>query len=480
MRLGQGKGNSARKILAFYRVNFGISSPYQVLCDGPTIYLSLKNDLYIKESLPKLLGTTAYPVLTNCIVEELKALGEEYSNAALFAKRVTRIPCAHENPVSATECLISRVKKNEDQKCIVATNDTDILVKLTRIPGVPVITVVNETKLVLKPPSRMTNEVVQKGEKQKSIVLNQSDKALVEKIKVADLDLRKQNRRLRKRKRPKEPNPLSVKKSKVRHETDRNENEDKTHQPMILTEKKSESNVENPKEMTISEKNSAPILTGKKKRKRYRSKNKSRGDEQKVISKETPESDVKAHLDPGNNNEVEGNSDQHKSPHTQERQVLNSLNLNKEEKITNEVDKHTRKIHSEKAKVTEIHNRKTADGARGAPAQVLKSKDTEIETRADPTNHVPDASQPKKSLQTNKSEGKIVQGSPNTNNPISIDEKKGSATDTIVPGMNSPSPPGNDQKSNALITTDQPKKKQRKNRRRRAKKVDTDEAVKSS
>lgn len=480
MRLGQGKGNSARKILAFYRVNFGISSPYQVLCDGPTIYLSLKNDLYIKESLPKLLGTTAYPVLTNCIVEELKALGEEYSNAALFAKRVTRIPCAHENPVSATECLISRVKKNEDQKCIVATNDAEILVKLTRIPGVPVITVVNETKLILKPPSRVTNEVVRKGEQKKSFVLNESDKALVEKIKAADLDSRKQNnKRLRKRKRSKEPNPLSVKKSKVRHETNQDENEDKIHQPTTLTDKKSEANTENLKEMTIPEKTSAPMSTGKKKRKRYRSKTKPKIDEQTVISKETAESGIKTDAHP-DNNEVKGDRDQGNTLHSKERKLLDSTKLNEEKKKESGSDKSTREIRSEKAKISEVRNKKVVNNTPGANVQILKSNSTEAKTRNDPTNQIPEASQSEKCSQTNIDKSKNVKGALTHDKYISADEERGTAINATIAEISSASPPESDQKNNVPTPADQPKKKQRKNRRRRPKKVDTEEAVKTS
>lgn len=219
MRTASGKGNDARKVLSYYSVNFNLSPPYQVLCDGPTIFQSLKNDLYLKLSLPKLLGATAYPVVTNCIVSELKSLGEDFSNAALFAKRAKRVPCAHdEERTSASDCIVFRLKQRKELKLLLATNDAKVMARLSHLVGIPSITVVNQTKLMLKPPSKATLEHVEKQQQIKGTVTNVQDRALIEKVEAEELEKlpgKYQIRQIKKRKRAKGPNPLSVKKPKT-------------------------------------------------------------------------------------------------------------------------------------------------------------------------------------------------------------------------------------------------------------------------
>lgn len=215
MRTANGKGNNARKLLSYYRVNFGISPPYQVLCDGPTIFQSLKNDLYLKQALPTLLGGTAYPVVTNCIVSELRCLGEDYTNAALFAKRATRVPCSHDGVFGANECVAARVNTPFETNLLLATNDVEVLKQVAKTPGIPLITIANQTKLALKGPSRATLEHVLHRENVKSNSLSRQDRALLEKLQADDSHKITDARVTRKRKRAKAPNPLSMKKAKT-------------------------------------------------------------------------------------------------------------------------------------------------------------------------------------------------------------------------------------------------------------------------
>lgn len=215
MRTANGKGNNARKLLSYYSVNFGISPPFQVLCDGPTIFQSLKKDLFLKQALPTLLGGTAYPVVTNCIVAELRCLGEDYLNAALFAKRSTRVPCTHDGVFSASACVAARVNTPFETKLLLATNDVEVLSQVAKTPGIPLITIANQTKLVLKGPSRATLEHVRHREDVKSNSLNRQDRALLEKLQADDSSKIVDAKATGKRKRAKGPNPLSVKKAKT-------------------------------------------------------------------------------------------------------------------------------------------------------------------------------------------------------------------------------------------------------------------------
>lgn len=215
MRTASAKGNNARKILSFYRINFGCEPPYQVLVDGDTIHTSLSNDLYLKQALHELLGSATHITVTACIVNELRAKGESHSGASLFAKRASRIPCAHDGQKSASDCIVSRLQTPHDKKLMLASTDASLLKLLSDTAGIPHISIMNNSKFVLKAPSHPTLLHVEKTQSDKMLILSQSDQVLVNKVHDAERAEREARRRGRKkRKRAKGPNPLSIQKSK--------------------------------------------------------------------------------------------------------------------------------------------------------------------------------------------------------------------------------------------------------------------------
>lgn len=214
MRTGSTKGNNARKVLSFYRVNFGYEPPYRVLLDPDMVQTSISNNLFIKHTLPNLLNAAASVVVTSCVVRTLREAGESHSSASLFAKRATRIPCTHEGKWSASDCIKSRMITPFEFKLILASNDPSLIADLMSTPGVPLISIVNNTKLVLRPPTKLTLHYVRQSQSAGERALSSSDKALIEGIRAHGNHPEDPSRSVRKRKRAKAPNPLSVKKSK--------------------------------------------------------------------------------------------------------------------------------------------------------------------------------------------------------------------------------------------------------------------------
>lgn len=219
MRTGSTKGNNARKVLSFYRVNFGYEPPYRVLLDADMVQTSIANNLFIKNTLPNLLNATAYVVVTACVVRTLREAGETHSSASLFAKRATRIPCTHEGKKSAADCIKSRMITPFEYKLLLASNDTALIAALATTPGIPLISLINNTKLVLRPPTKFTLQYVRDSQSVEERSLNESDKALIERVRAEKKAAVNPNRVVRKHKRAKAPNPLSVKKpvKKVAH-----------------------------------------------------------------------------------------------------------------------------------------------------------------------------------------------------------------------------------------------------------------------
>lgn len=212
MRTGSTKGNDALKVLRFYRVNFGYEPPYRVLLDADMIQTSISNNLYIKNTLPNLLNATAYVVVTACVVRTLRDAGETHSSASLFAKRATRVPCTHEGKKSAADCIKSRMLTPFEFKLVLGSNDAALIAQLASIPGIPLISLINNTKLVLRPPTKLTLQFVRQSQSAEESTLNKSDKVLIDRVRAQQKATVNPNQIVRKHKRPKGPNPLSVKK----------------------------------------------------------------------------------------------------------------------------------------------------------------------------------------------------------------------------------------------------------------------------
>lgn len=137
----------ARRILDFYKRNFGLREPYQILgecsptnlfftwqspyhtVDGTFCQAALTGKIQLKEQLPKYFGgeiklgellcldflgpirwmrqnLSVSVVTTSCVIEELTVLGKKLTGAVFIAKRFQLRNCVHgRKRISATECI---------------------------------------------------------------------------------------------------------------------------------------------------------------------------------------------------------------------------------------------------------------------------------------------------------------------------------------------------------------------------------------
>lgn len=224
MRASTGRGNDSLKILRFYRVNYRISAPYRVLCDGPLIHKALQKRLFLKDTLSKLLGDAASAVVTKCIYDELRALGTDFAQAALFARRLTRIPCVHEeSSASGADCAVAALHGGNPGKLLLATCDETVLRFALSEVAVPILRYVNDSRIVLLPPSKLTIADVTENERIKSDVSRPDELRLLEteEQKRRLMLERKRSASSRRKKKARAPNPLSVKKSVLTKKTDK-------------------------------------------------------------------------------------------------------------------------------------------------------------------------------------------------------------------------------------------------------------------
>ena len=131
-----------KKILNFYKNNFGIEPPFRVLVDGTFAFRALKAKVNIANELPKYLSpagsrsvesgsaqinidslesgspastsTSNCEILTtNCCLKELESLGPQGNGALCVVRQYPLKPCGYVEPLPPMHCLLSILRKGK-------------------------------------------------------------------------------------------------------------------------------------------------------------------------------------------------------------------------------------------------------------------------------------------------------------------------------------------------------------------------------
>nr|CAD7260500.1 unnamed protein product [Timema shepardi] len=198
------------KYLSFFCNNFGFRQPYQVLIDGTFCYAALKNQVNIREQIPKYLEAEVKLLTTQCVIIEAEKLGSSVFGALMIVKQFGTHKCGHiGKPVPASVCLLSMLGGANSNRYFVATQDRELQKSASTIPGTPVLFLHQKTP-TLQPPSEISTAKAKKHTMTLFDVRKheeESFKTLRKKFGV----LEKEDH-IKKRKKKKGPNPLSCKK----------------------------------------------------------------------------------------------------------------------------------------------------------------------------------------------------------------------------------------------------------------------------
>ncbi|XP_077599710.1 rRNA-processing protein UTP23 homolog [Stigmatopora nigra] len=204
----------AKKTLSFYKYNFNFREPHQILIDGTFCQAALKNQIQIKEQMPKYLMGEVHLCTTNCALKELETLGKELYGAKIILQRYQVRNCQHfKKPVSTSECLLSMLEDGNPHHYFIATQDLTLTNGLKKYPNVPLLYIVHNT-MVLEKPSQLSLDHVQAvhlGElvspaEQQSIQSLKAEQGIVQK--------NGERRGMKRKRKPHNPNPLSCLKKK--------------------------------------------------------------------------------------------------------------------------------------------------------------------------------------------------------------------------------------------------------------------------
>ena len=191
------------------------------LVDGNFCHAALENKLHIKNQLPKMLGAGCKELVTPCVLEELKSLGDNFRGALLIAKRFEVRSCGHRGRLKAAhECLSSLVgHDNNPNHYIVATQDLNLRKQLRLCPAVPLM-YVQYNVIVMESPSE-ASKLVAKNIDQIKLVPKKHEQRFIDHLKTQQAEPMTENlsssitkKTFTRKRKAKSPNPLSILKKK--------------------------------------------------------------------------------------------------------------------------------------------------------------------------------------------------------------------------------------------------------------------------
>lgn len=177
------------------------------MVDGTFLTHALQNKLHVKEQLPKILSGRVTPMVTGCVLAELRSLGDRALGAAIIAKGYYRVKCSHATAVGASQCIKEQVGDRNERKFLVASQDPRLVRELREVPGVPVLRL-NGPVPFLEEPSTASRAVANAGE-QKKLKASDWEKPRLPVLRAAEAKAAEANSKPKKLKGPKGANPLS-------------------------------------------------------------------------------------------------------------------------------------------------------------------------------------------------------------------------------------------------------------------------------
>ncbi|KAJ0181561.1 hypothetical protein K1T71_002283 [Dendrolimus kikuchii] len=205
-----------QKYLKFYYNNFGFHQPYQVLLDGTFCFAAFKEQINIREQIPKYLNSQAKLLTTRCIIIETEKVAKKAHGALTILKQYGIHECGHKDPVTGSKCILSMVGKTNEKHYILATQDRDLQEKMRERAGVPLLYLHNKSPTLEKPSKTSYAKAGQVLENNQNMFITETQNEMLKTMKKA-LGVEEkveEPKVVMKKKKSHNPNPLSCKKKK--------------------------------------------------------------------------------------------------------------------------------------------------------------------------------------------------------------------------------------------------------------------------
>jgi rRNA-processing protein FCF1 len=90
------KKKRGKRALTFYRIAFGLEPTYKVLVHPELVRVAIRQQINLREQLPRVLHDSAIPCTTKCILHHLRQEENDSTGAAVQARKYQIVPCSHQ------------------------------------------------------------------------------------------------------------------------------------------------------------------------------------------------------------------------------------------------------------------------------------------------------------------------------------------------------------------------------------------------
>ncbi|WWC98372.1 hypothetical protein V866_005263 [Kwoniella sp. B9012] len=276
----QKRAKTYKRVMALYVQTFGFRHPFQILVSHDVLLESSKSNMDIVKVLGDVVQGECKPMITQCCMEALYALGKDHQQTTNLAKTFERRRCNHRTAIDGNECLKDVIGQTNKHRYVLASQSQALRTSFETVPGLPIIHFNRTGVLVLSPPSTATIREKNKGEEARRLEGLKEMEGVVDGGNVVGAN-QPVSQPVIGRKKVKGVNPLSMKKKKKdkqQQQENQPEIQNKKHEGVDVGKKRRREDDEGPDDVEVEEKEKEQIVevetdtSGKKKRRKRKKK----------------------------------------------------------------------------------------------------------------------------------------------------------------------------------------------------------------
>ncbi|OCF78820.1 U3 small nucleolar RNA-associated protein 23 [Kwoniella mangroviensis CBS 8886] len=276
----QKRAKTYKRVMALYVQTFGFRHPFQILVSHDVLLESSKSNMDIVKVLGDVVQGECKPMITQCCMEALYALGKDHQQITNLAKTFERRRCNHRTAIEGNECLKDVIGQTNKHRYVLASQSQALRTSLEIVSGLPIIHFNRTGVLVLSPPSTATIREKNKGEEARRLEGLKEMEGVVDGGNVVGAN-QAVSQPVIGRKKVKGVNPLSMKKKKKdkqQQQRQQPENQNKKNEGVDVGKKRRREDDEGLEDVEVEEKEKEQIVqvetdtSGKKKRRKRKKK----------------------------------------------------------------------------------------------------------------------------------------------------------------------------------------------------------------
>ncbi|CAH0749287.1 unnamed protein product [Diatraea saccharalis] len=179
-----------------------------------------KEQINIREQLPKYLNGQLKLLTTRCVIIETERIAKKTHGALTILKQYGIHECGHKEPVSGAKCIMSMIGNSNEKHYILATQDRDLQDKLRAKAAIPLLYLHNKSPTLAKP-SKASYDKAGQTLQCSTVFISETQNETLKSMKKA-LGVEDKVEEIKvpiKKKKTHNPNPLSCKKKKKKPNT---------------------------------------------------------------------------------------------------------------------------------------------------------------------------------------------------------------------------------------------------------------------